>query len=176
VQWVNPHPELLDMLLHWTDLRGVWLAGATTHEGYLVPSMRNPCSTLAIQVEGQRCWYVELDDQEPVEVAAQIERARSAVARAQAAIEAQPASTPPRAPGPEDWNKGAAQRHHMRLSEDRDLSRVGGWLVAAGVFGMLTGTLIAAAGLLPGLLAVGVGLACALIGGLTLGLVAHHQG
>jgi hypothetical protein len=64
----------------------------------------------------------------------------------------------------------------LRLDSDRDLARLGGWLVALGSFCVLTGTTIVAAGLLPGLIAVGAGIACGVIGGLALALVAHHQG
>jgi hypothetical protein len=213
VQSVNPHPDLLDMLLYWTDQRGVWLYGATTHEGYLVPSTRNPYSTLAIQVVGQRTWYVELDDQEPSEVAAEIEQAMgssvlagataasgvaaiaapdiAAIAVPDIAASAVPDNTLPQGKSlgrnlqqrekfEEEDEEIAAGGHRVRkrrfhLSEDRDLSRVGHWLVAAGTLGMLAGMVIVAAGLLPGLIAVGAGMACAVIGGLTLGLRTHHQ-
>jgi len=64
----------------------------------------------------------------------------------------------------------------LRLDSDRDLARLGGWLVALGSFGVLMGTTIVAGGLLPGLIAVGAGIACGVIGGLALAVVAHHQG
>jgi hypothetical protein len=225
VQNVNPHPALLDMLLYWTDQRGVWLYGATTHEGYLVPSTRNPYATLAIQVIGERTWYVELDDQEPVEVAAEIERAIEATGRraetrsaevvdlAFARVAHQRAASPegsqsegrsvverrdavsavhdlprlhergpatsPMAPvvrESESAVKGPERTGNLGANRDRDLWRIGAWLIGAGAVGMVAGTLIAAAGALPGLMVVGAGLACAVIGGLTLGLVAYHHG
>jgi hypothetical protein len=221
VQSVNPHPELLDMLLYWTDQRGVWLYGATTHEGYLVPSTRNPYATLAIQVVGERTWYVELDDQEPTEVAAEIDRAIEATGRGAESRGAEVvAIAPARAASSERTQEraqsvgerqGASSSHdlvttreivarhslvspisrqtafaedepepeptaNVRENRDRELWRIGGWLVGAGAVGMLAGTFITAAGALPGLMIVGAGLACAVIGGLTLGLVAHHHG
>jgi hypothetical protein len=63
----------------------------------------------------------------------------------------------------------------LRLGNDRDLARVGGWLVAVGSFGVLSGTTIVAAGLLPGLIAVGAGIACGVIGGCALALVSHQS-
>lgn len=203
VESVNPHPPLLDMLLYWTDQRGVWLAGATTHEGYLVPSTRNPHSTLAIQVEGQPLWYVELDDQEPCDVAAQIERelgtrpentapvvepplllaqvgdlgGRAVVSeRQRIERELDEEEDDVRLRDPRHQREREASPRHFRLHDDRDLSRLGKWLLAGGSFAMLGGTTIVAAGLLSGLVIVGAGLASAVIGGLTLGLVAHHQG
>jgi hypothetical protein len=225
VQSVNPHPALLDMLLYWTDQRGVWLYGATTHEGYLVPSTRNPYATLAIQIFGERPWYVELDDQEPVEVAAEIERAIEATGRraaprsaevvdlAFARVAHQRAASPngsqpeghsvierreavsavhdlamlqqraapesAAAPVPREAASMAEKPEwtgSLRTSRDRDLWRIGGWLIGAGAAGVLAGAFIAAAGASPGLMIVGAGLACAVIGGLTLGLVAHHHG
>ena len=223
VESVDPHPPLLDMLLHWTDQRGVWLAGATTHEGYLVPSTRNPYSTLAIQVVGQRPWYVELDDQEPIEVAAQIEREIGPCVKSSANAEATlrtplvvssseavstgsaqdlQASSYVAATAPPDPRLAAAKpgagiprdvegADDVRLREtrdddevpprgfrirgDRDLSRLSVWLLAAGAFGMVAGTTIVAAGMLSGLLAVGAGLACAVIGALARGLMAHQS-
>lgn len=64
----------------------------------------------------------------------------------------------------------------MKLDDDRDLTRLGGWLVALGSLGLLTGGIMLASGALPGLLAVGAGVTCALLGGVALAVVAHHQG
>jgi hypothetical protein len=64
----------------------------------------------------------------------------------------------------------------MKLSDDHDLARLGGWLVGLGSLGLLTGVIMVAGGALPGLLAVGAGVACALLGGVALAVVAHHQG
>ncbi|MFT3923417.1 MAG: hypothetical protein QM778_12855 [Myxococcales bacterium] len=213
VESVNPHPALLDMLLYWTDQRGVWLGGATKYEGYLVPSTRNPNNTMSIQVAGEQPWYVELDDQEPVAVAAEIERCLGprvraptpsqatrvlqaharrtqgvVVATAQSELEdddwdeelpmsRQESSRRDSGASPlETQGEPSPSRLRLRLHEDRDVSRLGGWLLATGAFGVLAGTTIVAAGHLPGLLAVGAGLACAIMGGLALALVAHHQG
>lgn len=63
----------------------------------------------------------------------------------------------------------------MKLDDDRDLSRAGGWLVGLGSLGLLTGGIMLASGALPGLLAVGAGVTCALLGGVALAVVAHHQ-
>ena len=64
----------------------------------------------------------------------------------------------------------------MRLDDDRDLRRIGGWLVGLGSLGLLTGGIMLASGALPGLLAVGAGVGSALLGGVALAVVAHHQG
>lgn len=58
---------------------------------------------------------------------------------------------------------------------DWDLSRLGEWAVAVGSALVLFGATIVAAGGLPGLLAVGAGAACCLIGGLILAWAAHQQ-
>jgi hypothetical protein len=63
----------------------------------------------------------------------------------------------------------------VKLENDRDLARLGGWLVALGSLGVLTGGTIVAAGLVPGLLAVGAGIALGLLGGVALAVVARHQ-
>jgi hypothetical protein len=62
------------------------------------------------------------------------------------------------------------------LDDDRDLARLGGWLLALGSFAVITGGVIVAAGAVPGLLAVGVGVVCGVFGGVALAVVAHHQG
>lgn len=64
----------------------------------------------------------------------------------------------------------------MKLDDDRDLRRIGGWLVGLGTLGLLTGGIMLAGGALPGLLAVGAGVGSALLGGVALAVVAHHQG
>jgi hypothetical protein len=68
-----------------------------------------------------------------------------------------------------------APRGAARLKSDRDLARLGGWLVAVGSLSVLTGTTVVAAGLVPGLLAVGAGIACGVLGGVALAVVANHQ-
>ena len=50
VRSVDPHPAVVDMVLHWADQSGVWLSGASTYEGHLVPSSRNPGKTMAIDL------------------------------------------------------------------------------------------------------------------------------
>ncbi len=124
IRGVDPHPALLDMLLHWTEQRGVWLYGATTREGYRVPSTRDPSSTLAIEVIGERTWYVELDDQEPAEVAAQIQQAIDSSGQRVATHDAQVVALPrPRSPKPLARGRGAGQERaehelatHARLA------------------------------------------------------------
>ena len=64
----------------------------------------------------------------------------------------------------------------LHLDDDRDLARLGGWMLALGSLGVLTGTVMVIAGALPGLLAVGAGVACGALGGVALAVVAHHQG
>ena len=44
-----------------------------------------------------------------------------------------------------------------------------------GSVGVLVGTTIVAAGLVPGLLAVGAGIACGILGGVALAVVANHS-
>lgn len=77
VRSVNPHPPLLDMMVHWADHDSVWLGGVSSYEGHMIPSTRNPRSTLAIEVEGEDepNIYVEVDDESPENVAARISRA-----------------------------------------------------------------------------------------------------
>jgi hypothetical protein len=64
----------------------------------------------------------------------------------------------------------------LRLDDDRDLARLGAWLLALGSFAVITGGVIVAAGAVPGLLAVGAGIVCGVFGGVALAVVAHHQG
>jgi hypothetical protein len=61
------------------------------------------------------------------------------------------------------------------LDDDRDLTRLGSWLVGLGSLGLLAGGVMLASGELPGLLAVGAGVAAALLGGVALAVVANHQ-
>lgn len=77
VRGVNPHPPLLDMMVHWADHDSVWLGGVSSYEGHMIPSTRNPRSTLAIEVEGEeeRNIYVEVDGELPENVAERISRA-----------------------------------------------------------------------------------------------------
>lgn len=63
----------------------------------------------------------------------------------------------------------------IKLDDDRDLTRLGGWLVALGSLGFLIGVIMLIGGALPGLLAVGAGVGCAALGGLAFAIVAHHQ-
>jgi len=63
----------------------------------------------------------------------------------------------------------------MRLDDDRSLARLGAWLLGFGMFSLLTGSAIVAGGVVPGLIAIGAGAACACMGGLALAVVLHHQ-
>lgn len=220
VRGVNAHPPLLDLMVHWADQGSVWLGGVSSYEGHMIPSTRNPKSTLAIDVEDEPQIFVEIDGEPTEQVAARISRAIGSepppaptpstpppasdtrisnlaleIARAQALDEerdsdedehtarqrrdplgqggygslpppamraSQPPAAPPSAP--------------IRLDDDKDLARLGGWLLALGSFAVITGGVIVAAGAVPGLLAVGAGIVCGVFGGVALAVVAHHQG
>lgn len=198
IRCVDPRPPLADMMVHWSDQSGVWLCGVSAYDGHMVPSAKNPANTLALDVEGEvpSRIYVEIDDETPQQAAERITRALSAdgereepmatlattthETRAEFDVDIDDdvqlrdpllqGSLPPppmmvREPAPE-----------MKLDDDRDLARLGGWLVGLGSLGLLTGVIMVAGGALPGLLAVGAGVACALLGGVALAVVAHHQG
>ena len=217
VRKVDPHPPLLDMMVHWADRGGVWTCGASRYEGHMIPSACKPNSTLAIEVDDEPQIFVELDDEPPEQVAERISRAMG--------------SEPPPPPGTmspekpiapsalaldiarmqqladerdyeedeedEEAHELAAVRRRdplmqgslppppqrlsvpappVRLDDDGDLARLGGWLVGLGSLSLLTGTIIVAAGAIPGLLAVGAGVACGALGGVALLVVAHHKG
>ncbi|HEX6246000.1 MAG TPA: hypothetical protein VFZ61_33975 [Polyangiales bacterium] len=213
VRNVNPHPPLLDMMVHWADQGNVWLGGVSAYEGHMIPSTRNPKSTLAIDVEDEPRMFIEVDGESPEHVAERISRAMGS----------QPPAAPSTPPPPsearisqlaleiarvqrleeddmegEDYELDQQRRdplhqggygslpppaHHpsvpappLRLDDDRDLARLGGWLLALGTFGVITGAVIVAAGAIPGLLAVGAGVICGVFGGVALAVVAHHQG
>jgi hypothetical protein len=220
VRGVNPHPPLLDLMVHWADQGSVWLGGVSSYEGHMIPSTRNPKSTLAIDVEDEPQIFVEIDDEATEQVAERISRAIGSEPPPAPTLTASTAGTPPSADGmrlsnlaleiaraqalddesePEDDERTARQRRDplgqggygslpppaMRLSEpappirldnDRDLARLGGWLLALGSFAVITGGVIVAAGAVPGLLAVGAGIVCGVFGGVALAVVAHHQG
>jgi hypothetical protein len=63
----------------------------------------------------------------------------------------------------------------LAVDNDRDLSRLGGWLVGVGSLALVAGGVLLASGALPGLLAVGAGVTCAALGGIALAVVAQHQ-
>lgn len=65
---------------------------------------------------------------------------------------------------------------NWRLDNDRDLARMGGWLIASAVFAFALGLMMVAGGWVPGLMALGLGLVLGVWGVVTLGLVAHHNG
>jgi len=245
IRSVDPHPPLLDMMLHWSDQSGVWLCGVSAYDGHMIPSARHPSNTLAIEVvsdeherDAPERIYIEVDDESPSELAARISRALSTVrphadraraptadpsslgaraeqarvsteqARAHSAQSStevlmptttQSSSTPSQValmealdveleddvqlrdplmqgslpPPPMRMSEPAPE---MKLDDDKDLTRMGGWLVGLGSLGLLTGGVMLAGGALPGLLAVGAGVTCALLGGVALAVVAHHQG
>lgn len=206
---VDPHPPLLDMMVHWADRSNLWMCGVSPYEGHMIPSACKPRNTLAIELCDEPQIFVELDDEAPEHAAARISRAMGSepppapVAHAEAAaqqlraldlariqrlteddeseLEEGGADEPVRA-GPEH----EAPRRSLPpipsepapplvLDDDRDLTRLGGWLLALGSLGVLTGAVMTVAGALPGLLAVGAGIACTALGGVALAVVAHHQ-
>lgn len=77
VRSVNAHPRLLDMMVHWADHERVWLGGVSSYEGHMIPSTRNPRSTLVIELdsEDEPQIFVEVDGDLPENVAARIARA-----------------------------------------------------------------------------------------------------
>lgn len=206
IRKVDPHPPLMDMMVHWSDQSGVWLCGVSAYDGHMIPSARNPGSTIAIEVDGdeRERIYVEVDDESPAQAAERIScaiRGKSGSTSTEGPMATNATSTPganttlmssiesdlddvrlrdpllqgtgslppppmyPSEPAPE-----------MKLDDDRDLRRIGGWLVGLGSLGLLTGGIMLASGALPGLLAVGAGVGSALLGGVALAVVAHHQG
>jgi hypothetical protein len=236
IRRVDPHPPLLDMMLHWSDQSGVWLCGVSAYDGHMIPSARHPSNTLALEIASDEQQhvpperiYIEVDDESPTELAARIARAQSTSTQSGLGTRAepprafteqqeravhstsqvntevpmptptQPSSTPSRRalmealdveldddvqlrdplmqgslpPPPTRMSEPAPE---MKLDDDKDLTRMGGWLVGLGTLGLLTGGVMLAGGALPGLLAVGAGVTCALLGGVALAVVAHHQG
>jgi hypothetical protein len=209
IRRVDPHPPLLDMMMHWSDQSGVWLCGVSAYDGHMIPSARNPGNTIAIEIDGEQreCIYVEVDDESPTQAAERISRAlrgnhrsnnmegsmatmydatstTTSTAALNKAIDrdadddaallrdplCQGSLTPP---PPAHMSEPAPE---MKLDDDRDLRRMGGWLVGLGTLGLMTGGIMLASGALPGLLAVGAGVGSALLGGVALAVVAHHQG
>lgn len=228
VRSVNPHPPLLDLMLHWADQGSVWLGGVSAYEGHMIPSTRNPKSTLAIELEDEPKVFVEVEGERPEQVAERISRAISQVP---------PAPTPSTPPAANDGHEARIsnlaleiarvqsleeapsrtaqdeedEEHEisdeeldrqrrdplrqggygslpppsahpslpappLRLDDDRDLARLGGWLLALGSFGVVTGAVIVAGGAIPGLMAVAAGVICAVFGGVALAVVADHKG
>jgi hypothetical protein len=198
VRKVDPHPPLLDMMVHWADRSSLLMCGVSPYEGHIIPSACKPRSTLVIELCDEPQIFVELDDEAPEQVAARISRAMGS----------EPPPPPARASAPstsaldvariqrlaDDEDKeledeaDAAERERalarslppepapaLSLDDDRDLARLGGWLLALGSLGVSTGIVMAIAGAIPGLLAVGAGIACAALGGVALAVVAHHQ-
>lgn len=67
--------------------------------------------------------------------------------------------------------------HEMRLDDDHDLARIGGWMLGLGGLAVASGIVfLLAGGIMPALLVVAAGVICAALGGVALALVAHHQG
>jgi hypothetical protein len=217
VRGVNAHPPLLDLMVHWADQSSVWLGGVSSYEGHMIPSTRNPKSTLSIEIEDEPQIFVEIDGEATEQVAERISRAIGSEPPPAAVVTA---SAPPSADGmrlsnlaleiaraqaldeeneSEEDERTARQRRDplgqggygslpppalrasepappLRLDDDRDLARLGAWLLALGSFAVITGGVIVAAGAVPGLLAVGAGIVCGVFGGVALAVVAHHQG
>lgn len=212
VRSVNPHPPLLDLMVHWADQGSVWLGGVSAYEGHMIPSTRNPKSTLSIDVEDEPRVFVEVDGESTDLVAERISRAIGStpppapstpapalesrisdlaleIARVQRLDEEEDeddelaldrARRDPLGQGarslPPPESRPSLPASPLRLDDDRDLARLGGWLLALGSFGVITGAVIVAAGAVPGLLAVGAGVICGVFGGVALAVVAHHQG
>lgn len=216
VRSVNAHPPLLDLMVHWANQGSVWLGGVSSYEGHMIPSTRNPKSTLAIEVDDEPQIFVEIEGEPTEQVAERISRAIGSepppapigappadgarlsnlaleIARAQALDEQREAEEDERTarqrrdplgqggygslPPPAMRNSEPAEpAAPIRLDDDRDLARLGAWLLALGSFAVITGGVIVAAGAVPGLLAVGAGIVCGVFGGVALAVVAHHQG
>jgi hypothetical protein len=210
VRKVDPHPPLLDMMLHWAERGSPWMCGVSRYEGHMIPSGCKPRSTLAIELCDEPQIFVELDDEEPEQAAERISRALGSeppppspageaasaaerlraldVARIQrlaeederdfdqpdehAATEGERRGDDGRWGAPPPPSEPAAP---LALDDDHDLARLGGWLLALGSLCVLTGVVMTVAGALPGLLAVGAGIACSALGGIALAVVAHHQ-
>jgi hypothetical protein len=76
IRAVDPHPRLIDLMMHWSDQSSVWLCGVSAYDGHLIPSARNPTHTLALDVEGEERGriYIEVDDEPTDLVAERIQR------------------------------------------------------------------------------------------------------
>jgi hypothetical protein len=209
VRKVDPHPPLLDMMLHWADRSSLLMCGVSPYEGHMIPSACKPGNTLAIEICDEPQIFVELDDEAPEQAAARISRAMGSEpppapgARSEAAADKTRALDLARIQRLADADEGEFEEgdaneparggpeHEMprgsllpvpsepapplMLDDDRDLARLGGWLLALGSLGVLTGAVMTVAGAIPGLLAVGAGIACSALGGVALAVVAHHQ-
>lgn len=199
IRSVDPRPALLDLMVHWSDQSGVWLCGVSAYDGHMVPSARHPQNTLAIELDGEEPEriYVEIDNESPHQAAERIERARGRApssddegasdgertrrdsAAIMKALEVEFDDDEERAREP---SHSAAvptmplpAPEELRLEQDQDLSRLGGWLLGLGSITLVAGGVLIATGALPGLLAVGAGVTCAALGGIALAVVAHHQ-
>jgi len=75
IRSVDPHPRLIDMMMHWSDRTGVWLCGVSAYDGHMIPSARNPLHTLALDLEEQGRIYVEVDDESTDQLAERIQEA-----------------------------------------------------------------------------------------------------
>lgn len=202
IRGVDPQPRLVDLLVHWADQSALWLGGVIPYDGHLIPSVRNPSNTLAIETEEDEKIFVELDDEPPQKVAARIEQAMRAqsglppapetnevpsrpseaqiqlaklVAEAQARDAEADADEDDEEPQDREERRELEPAQSSELVHQRDLTRLGGWLLGLGVLSALTGTTIVVAGLMPGLFAVGAGLACAVLGGVALLVVAKRE-
>jgi hypothetical protein len=213
VRSVTAHPALLDLMVHWSDQGSVWLGGVSAYEGHMIPSTRNPKSTLSIELDDEPRVFVEIDDEATEQVAERISRAIGSQPPPAPTQSSPPPATEARISslaleiarvqrldeGEDDEHQLDRQRRDplgqggygslpppalrpsvpappLRLDDDRDLAKLGGWLLALGSFGVITGAVIVAAGAVPGLLAVGAGVVCGVFGGVALAVVAHHQG
>jgi hypothetical protein len=202
VRKVDPHPPLLDMMVHWAERGSPWMCGVSRYEGHMIPSACKPKNTLAIELCDEPQIFVELDDEAPEHAAERISRALGSeppppspaaeaasaaervraldVARIQRLAEEDERDFDEPDEGDQARRGGAPPPPSepaapLALDDDRDLARLGGWLLALGSLCLLTGVVMTVAGALPGLLAVGAGIACSALGGIALAVVAHHQ-
>lgn len=62
VRGVNPHPPLLELMVHWADQGSAFPLGNAPYEGHIIPSARNPRNTLSIELTDEPSLFVEVDE------------------------------------------------------------------------------------------------------------------
>jgi hypothetical protein len=185
IRSVDPHPPLLEMMVHWNAQNGLWASEVSTYHGHMIPSALKPTQTLALRLDDPEgdCVYVQLDDDTPEVVAERIEHALQSESVSSEQAWPVPKDSELVCASAEDAGLGAQAgstpvlplRELLGLGLRRDMARLGSWLVSLGSFGVLLGTTLVAAECLPGLVAVGAGLASCVGGALALALVTHQQ-